>query len=256
MSDKRADDKIDSGNNESKREFLERSGVGSWIRDALSKVLSNRPEDAVAFLAQYFSSIGEKSNRLNRAYQYLTLTDHYQPSFANNVATAYEILCSSSGSRTLAGLTGSTYREVLSLICSTIPAPFCEQLLKKIGPRDEEVIYPSVFHSGVMAAFVMIEYLKQTEELFQLLTTHQGRGLVDHELATAMLQELQDALAVRSTDPVSILTAGSKLTNEVITDSLLELLFASQSEHRQMMTREEFVVTAFNIYLKEVKPVK
>ncbi|XP_038048813.1 tubulin polyglutamylase complex subunit 1-like [Patiria miniata] len=258
MSDnkKKADDRIVSGNNESKREFLEKSGVGNWIRDALSKILSNRPDDAVGFLAQYFSTLGEKSNRLNRAYHYLTLSDHYQPAFANNVSTAYEILSSSSGSRTPAGLMGSAYRDVLNLICRNIPATFCEHLLNKIGPRDEEVIYPDIFHSGVVAAFVLIDYLKQTEELFQLLTTHQSKGVVDHELATTMLQELQDALSVKTTDPISILTAGSKLTNEVITDSLLEMLLASQNERRRTMTKDEFVHIAFNIYLKEVKPVK
>ena len=52
---------------------------------------------AISVLSHSFSTLGEKSNRLNRAYQYLTLTSHYQPTFANNVATAYEILSTSSG---------------------------------------------------------------------------------------------------------------------------------------------------------------
>ncbi|XP_071792445.1 tubulin polyglutamylase complex subunit 1-like isoform X1 [Asterias amurensis] len=258
MSDrqKRADDKTEVENNEHKRDFLERSGVGNWMRDALSKILSNRPKDAVDFLAQYFSSLGEKSNRLHRAYHHLTLTDYYQPMFASNVAVAYEVLSTSSGSRTPAGLTGIMYRDLLNLICRNIPPPLLEKFLSKIGPRDDEVIYPRVFHSGVMAAFVLIEYLKQTDDLFHLLISQSDTDRVDDELASTMLEELQEALAVKSSEPISILKAGSRLTNDTITETLMEILVASQREHRKMMTKEEFLLTSFNIYLKEVKPLK
>ena len=47
------------------------------------------------------------------------------------------------------------------------------------------------------------EYLKQTEDLFQLLTSQSDRERIDYELASTMLQQLQDTLTVKTADPIS-----------------------------------------------------
>ena len=47
------------------------------------------------------------------------------------------------------------------------------------------------------------EYLKQTDNLFQLLISQSDTDRVDDELARTMLEELQEALAVKSSEPIS-----------------------------------------------------
>lgn len=238
---------------ESRREYLDRSHVGKWVRDALSKIIANRPEDPIQFLASYFESIREKGNRVARAHQILILTHHSRLAFEDNVATAYQILSTPSSSKHSFGLTGSAYRELLRKILRFVPETIEDDIMKKISPRDHEFIPLDIFHHGVLTAFVLIDFLQQSEGLYECLDSH-STGQVPQILCDAVLHELEESVTSISTEPISVLQAGARLNEVQILECLVEAETGTKSSHGVTLSSEEFLQNAATIFLEKVKP--
>ncbi|XP_071509897.1 tubulin polyglutamylase complex subunit 1-like [Diadema antillarum] len=240
---------------EIRREYLERSHVGKWIRDSLSKLITNRPDDPIQFLANYFESIREKGNRVVRAYQLLILTHHSRLAFEDNVATAYQLLSTPSSSKHSFGLTGSVYKELLRKITRFVPETVEDELMRKIGPRDHEFIPLQVFQHGVLTAFVLLDYLQQAQDLHECLDLH-STGNVPQALCSAVLQELQETIVNTTTDPLSIIQAGARLNESHILECLEEAETDMKSSRHVTMQAEEFVKNSASIFLQKVKPMR
>ncbi|XP_072032963.1 tubulin polyglutamylase complex subunit 1-like [Amphiura filiformis] len=240
---------------EGNRDFLERTGVSEWMRGALAKIVANRPPDPVAFLAQYFENKDEKNSKTSRAYQLLIQTDHTRNAFKTNVAMAYEVLTSSKSS---SGLTGTSYNDLLDTIYADVPKSIYSNFLKKVGPREHEVIPYDVFYSGVVAAFILVEYCHRTQALFfASVLSKDCEPVVDSSLAETLVASLTDAVsASKSKDPLMLLEAGARFTDEDLSDEIVESMSVSQSSNRPAMNKDEFLVMAINVYLQEIKPLR
>ncbi|XP_041474295.1 tubulin polyglutamylase complex subunit 1-like isoform X2 [Lytechinus variegatus] len=245
----------DEKNLESRREYLEKSHVGKWVRDSLSKIIANRPEDPIQFLASYFESIREKGNRVVRAHQVLYLTHHSRLAFEDNVATAYQILSTPSSSKHSFGLTGSAYKELLRKILRFVPETVEDDIMRKIGPRDHEFIPLDVFHHGILTAFVLIDFLQQSEGLYNCLDSH-SNGQVPHILCEAVLHELKESVTSTSTEPISILQAGARLNESQILHCLEEAETEAKSNLSGSMSSDEFIRHATDIFLEKVRPIR
>lgn len=175
--------------------------------------------------------------------------------FNNNVSVAYDCL-SASGRRKRPGLDGRTYSELLRRICrdSAAPEEAVAPLLRKIQCREHEAVPLGVFRSGMLACFVLLEFVAQAGALFRLLEDP-ALAVADRRVGQAVLDTLEGALSAGdgSPAPAHYLEAGSRLGP----DSLALAMDRAAAGRRPSspMTRDEFLEKAAALFIAKVKPV-
>ncbi|XP_053312088.1 tubulin polyglutamylase complex subunit 1 [Spea bombifrons] len=255
----------------SEADFLAQTGVRDMLREAVLKLLEARPEEPVAFLADYFEKMGQVSGdgravpgdqgshlpgqqRFGRAMWYLRLAHHSQrTAFNNNLNIAYECL-SAGGKKRMPGLNGKSYGELLRRICreGDLPEEISSALLKKIQCRDHEAVPFDVFRYGVLTCFVMLEFMCKADTLFTILD---GPSQADQRLCHAVLTTLEEALVASDLCvPASYLEAGSKLGPDCLA-VVMDGAFRN-NDPSVHLSRREFLKEASVLFLDKVKPVQ
>ncbi|XP_030073222.1 tubulin polyglutamylase complex subunit 1 [Microcaecilia unicolor] len=250
-------------------EFLRQVGVTGMLREALLTVLEARPEEPVAFLADYFEKLalsraeetgGEvpgppalQQQRLDRAIWYLRLAHYSQrTAFHNNVSMAYE--CLSIGvKKKRPGVNGRIYSEVLRRICREGEAPedILSLLLKKIQCRDYEAVPYDVFRYSTLTCFVLLEFISKANSLYHVLD---DSGQADKRVCQAVLGTLGEAIMASDLYvPTSYLEAGSKLRPDCLALAMDKALLARRPS--SSMSRREFLSEAAVLFLTKVKPI-
>ncbi|CAC5405093.1 TPGS1 [Mytilus coruscus] len=102
----------------------ERSNVGTCMKDVLGKIIANRPEDPIAFMADYFDSLEEQTSLVARARQLIIMTHHSRPVFDINVRMAYETLQKSKCNKKLHGVNGTVYNELIRALCRIVESGY------------------------------------------------------------------------------------------------------------------------------------
>nr|XP_058947228.1 tubulin polyglutamylase complex subunit 1-like [Pocillopora verrucosa] len=239
---------------ESPLDFLSRTGITSDIKDAITLIIENRPEDPIAFMAEFFDSRAITTTALVKAHQKLLLAHHSRPSFQINLAAAYNILKQQKNSNGLRGLTGKTYNDLLTLLCKDLTGAESEPLQKRIMCFSHEVIRFPVFKLGVLSTFIYQDFLKQAESLYSELDLT-GRGKADKNLCEAILNELQQAVVKTTADPISIIHTGSMLSSQRLNKVMAEALLKSGATS-QLMGADEFIVSAAEILLEQIPDLR
>ncbi|VDI26704.1 tubulin polyglutamylase complex subunit 1 [Mytilus galloprovincialis] len=235
MADKRKPNSADDRPQESDRQFLERSNVGSCMKDVLGKIIANRPEDPIAFMADYFDSLEEQTSLVARARQLIIMTHHSRPVFDINVRMAYETLQKSKCSKKLHGVNGTVYNELIRALCRDFPTLVINRLLRRIECLDFEAVTYDVFKSGVFTCCVLEDYLRLVEYLFNSLDFTKT-GKCDKAVCDAVLEQLKTSLASNKTDARKIVESGYNLGP----DGLFHVL-------DKAMKRDTHVSTAFTL---------
>ncbi|CAH1788454.1 unnamed protein product [Owenia fusiformis] len=252
MGDKKkvSDDKPQS---ETERQFLERTQVSSQIKDVLTKVIENRPLDPIAFIADYFESVGDKSNRLSKSHQQLLLTHHSRPAFEANVRIAYDILSLSKVHKTIRGINGSVFMDLLNLLTEGMVPGVKEKLYKKLQCKSHEVIRYDIFRSGIFACFVLQDFLKEAEGLYCTLDLGKT-GKADKALCdTALHQLLLSVSTANNTGELSALEAGYNLGPDKLYTALNQAL--SVTTEKGTISCDDFLIAAADAFLLKVNNV-
>ncbi|CAH1788452.1 unnamed protein product [Owenia fusiformis] len=267
MGDKKkvSDDKPQS---ETERQFLERTQVSSQIKDVLTKVIENRPLDPIAFIADYFESVGDKSNRLSKSHQQLLLTHHSRPAFEANVRIAYDILSLSKAKphskikagmkkptlhKTIRGINGSVFMDLLNLLTEGMVPGVKEKLYKKLQCKSHEVIRYDIFRSGIFACFVLQDFLKEAEGLYCTLDLGKT-GKADKALCdTALHQLLLSVSTANNTGELSALEAGYNLGPDKLYTALNQAL--SVTTEKGTISCDDFLIAAADAFLLKVNNV-
>nr|XP_033811482.1 tubulin polyglutamylase complex subunit 1 [Geotrypetes seraphini] len=249
-------------------DFLRQAGVTGMLREALLTVLEARPEEPVAFLADYFEKLAlsraeetggdepgspARQQRLDRAIWYLRLAHYSQrTAFHNNVSIAYE--CLSGGvKKKRPGLNGRIYSEVLRRICREGAASeeIISLLLKKIQCRDYEAVPYDLFRYSTLTCFVLLEFISKADSLYHVLD---DSGQADKRVCQAVLDTLGEAIMASDLCvPTSYLEAGSKLRPDCLALAMDKALLTRRPS--SFMSRREFLSEAAVLFLTKVKPI-
>ncbi|XP_018416076.1 PREDICTED: tubulin polyglutamylase complex subunit 1 [Nanorana parkeri] len=253
----------------SEADFLLQAGVRTMMREAILKLLEARPEDPVAFLADYFGKIGQGpagaaaaadrglqllgQQRLGRALWYLKLAHHSQrTAFNNNLSMAYDCL-SAGGKKKKPGLNGKTHTDLLTKICQEgdLPKEIVSALLNKIQCRDHEAVPFDVFRYGVVICFVLLEFRSKADTLFNILDEDSQS---DQRVCQTVLNTLEEALVASDLSiPASYLEAGSKLGPDCLAIAMDRALLGKKTGVH--MSRSDFLKEACSLFLDKVKQV-
>ena len=91
-------------------EYLDRCGVTAYMKDCVTLLLENRPDEPLTFMGDYFRTVTQPSSPLLRAYRYIRLTPLDRPAFPDNLVAAYAALDSQRGTN---GVTGAELQRLL-----------------------------------------------------------------------------------------------------------------------------------------------
>ncbi|XP_064646677.1 tubulin polyglutamylase complex subunit 1-like isoform X2 [Lineus longissimus] len=253
---------------ENDRQYLERTGASAQIRDALAKIIENRPLEPVAFLADYFESFDSGADVTTKAFRQITLTHHSKPAFDTNLRIAYDILStkkvrykyvnlrkSHEFAKNLKGINGAVYLELLDMVCKGFPTPIIERLLSKIGCRNHEAVVFDIFKTGLFTCFVLKDYLAQAESLFKSLDIH-DTGKANKILCDAVLQQLFLAVNGTNDEINSVLEVGYSLSPDKIYGALTKAMAGSSRNSTTTISCDQFLVQAADSFLTKVNRVR
>ena len=94
-------------------EYLDRCGGTAYMKDCVTLLLENRPDEPLTFMGDYFRTVTQPSSPLLRAYRYIRLTPLDRPAFPDNLVAAYAALDSQRGTN---GVTGAELQRLLAVV--------------------------------------------------------------------------------------------------------------------------------------------
>lgn len=221
------------------------------MKDALGKIIANRPEDPITFLADYFDSIDDNTSLVHRADQVLKMTHHSRPLFESNVRLAYDTLSKNKVGKKVFGVNGTVYGDLLIVLCRNMPEAVMNKLLQKIECSPHEAVPFDVFKSGVFTCCVLQDYVKLAEQLFNSLDI-QRTGKANKALCDVVIEQLHTALGSSRKDARRILESGYNLGVDGLYLALERAISRSQ-RNASLQTCDQFVVEVSDAFLSKVK---
>ncbi|GCC20654.1 tubulin polyglutamylase complex subunit 1 [Chiloscyllium punctatum] len=241
------------------------AALTSTLREALLKVLENRPEDPVCFLSEYFGNLSaasegatekpapkQQQELVSRALRQLLLCHYSRPAFSRNLASAFQILSSPIGKKKKAGLKGRTYTELLRQICAGAQLSACS-LIHKLQCWDHEAVPFGVFRHGVLTCLIFMEFVKISGRLFDVVADSDE---ADQTVCHVLLEALKDAVSIGdSSNSAGYLDAGSKLAPDQLGLAMERAVRLRKKESVTSISKEEFVLLTAPLFIEKVKPI-
>lgn len=167
-------------------DYLEKQNVGVHLKEAISMLLENRPENPIQFLAEHFRNLqqtpanlgglganvpsanGVVASNVNilRAYRLITLNKVDMKSFSDNVFQAYTMLEKDHGS---SGIKGFDFIKIAKMLCVEYPPEILKGILTLIDKREEENVDFDEFLCGIRTIVMYGSYFEEMETLFKHL---------------------------------------------------------------------------------------
>ena len=234
--------------------FVERCGAGIAFRDAMSKIIENRPADPISFLADYFHNLSTREDGIKRAIQEIRLTEYGKQAFAANLVNAYEILANDNTSN---AVVGKQMCALIDLLLEDIEVPIRKVVRKKVACRDYEAIPFDVFRSIVIACICTSPFLAEGRQLFATLDFHK-QGCVESATCDALLGHLSKCVSRTSGEnertPAVMLKTAFDLSPHNIACCLSEA--NEKSSIRPSVNIDEFLLSLADIYVLSINSLR
>ena len=239
---------------------LEKGEVSPIVRDALLKLLVNRPENPVKFLCEYFRAVSnpQNRNRISQAVEIILLSSYGKPVFERNALASFEML-SLAKEMSVTGVCGTVFQEfvneLIAAYCASkqveLRSSCLEQLQKKLAVREHEVVNFAIFRSSVFLCLIAVDFASFCEQLFCELDVHK-QGKISSKLTESILNELfKGSLEVNAeTDTLKLLAVAANFTNKKIAEILEQTV--DQHVSTKTVSQNDFVVQATNIFFNQV----
>ena len=138
------------------------SSLTVYLKDAVALVLENRPDDPVAFIAEYLRRVLHGASPVARAHQYLTLSPHHRDAFVDNAVVAHDVLGAASGPRGV--VTGAQHAALLERLCEDFPPETRRVTVDAFARAPDDAVDFFEFLGGAKACRAMAELLEELDE--------------------------------------------------------------------------------------------
>jgi len=230
--------------------FLEKNKVKETMGDLISQLAANRPSDPLKFMADYFQSTYEQSNRLEKSYQTILLTHHSRPAFRQNLIKAFGILNQTKVAKNLYGINGIIFGELLNMLLREAPARAATKIKEKLSRRPNEAVAFPVFQYSATCISIFNDYLEVAAQLYELLDVR-STGLVDRLHSEAILNKLKSTFVQMRQDKTSGVEACLSLSPDGIYSVLSQVPNTNGS--RSTINHDQFLEIAADVYLPVIQ---
>lgn len=208
-------------------EYLEKTGVSNTLKDLVTALLENRPQNPIHFISEYLK-ISSASGVL-KSYKLIKLSKYNRRCFMDNLVSAYMNLDNKRGVSGQ-GITGVDYMKILKMICLDFPSEIVDEVLTILGKRDTDIVSFEDFSAGINAILMYEEFFSEAEELFVYLDFNKS-GKVEMDKLFNAFRKIGD----NKTIPMPSL------------DELKLALDRANLEERESLTFGEFCFSLFKI---------
>ncbi|KAF6038114.1 TPGS1 [Bugula neritina] len=234
------------------KNFLEKNRVKETMSDLVTQLTANRPADPLKFMADYFQSSYEQSNRLEKSYQVIMLSHHSRPAFKQNVATAFDILNQTKLTKQLTGINGMLFDELLTLLLKDTPSSAAAKFKHKLCRRQHEAVTYEVFYYAVSSIVLYRDYLELSNQLYELLDVG-SNGQVDKTYSEIVISQLRSSFSLLSQQSSEgELQACVNLSPDGISAALSKAS-ASAAGNKTTLNHDQFMETAASAFLTIVE---
>ncbi|KAG8459799.1 hypothetical protein KFE25_014362 [Diacronema lutheri] len=182
----------------SRHEYLDKSGLWAYLKDVVTLLLENRPDEPVDAIADYFRHILQGSSPMLRAHRFIRLARPGAPSFADNLLAAYCALDPVPSAREVVGLrlpqvAVALYKRLINLLCADLPVDVALVVLTSLGSgaREDDVVNFAQFRAGVEACLLHETLFEECELLHADVHYEAMRsGISPRACAIAVLDQL------------------------------------------------------------------
>lgn len=169
-------------------EYLEKTGVSNTLKDLVTALLENRPQNPIQFISEYLK-ISSASGVL-KSYKLIKLSKYNRRCFMDNLVSAYINLDNKRGVSGQ-GITGIDYMKILKMICLDFPCEIVEEVLAILGKRDTDIVSFEDFSAGINAILMYEEFFCEAEEIFAYLDFNKT-GKVEMDKLFAAFRKIGD----------------------------------------------------------------
>jgi len=245
------------------KSVLDKGDTSPIIREALLKLLINRPENPVRFLCDYFRSVStpQNRNRISQAVENILLSSYVKPVFERNVLSAFETL-SMAKEMSVTGVGGAIFQEfvneLIAAYCSTrqveLRSSCFELVQKKLAVREHEVVNFAIFRSSVYLCLISVDFSQFCEQLFEELDVHK-QGKISAKLVDSVLNDLlKGSLDVHAeTETMKLLAVAANFTSKKIAEILEQTV--DQHVSTKTVSQNDFVSQAINLFFTPIAPI-
>ena len=159
-------------------EYLDRFGITAYMKDVLTLLLENRPNEPVEFMSKYFRTVSQGTSPLLRACRYIQLAGPDQSAFVDNMVAAYVALDSRRGA---SGVTGAEVLRLLRLLCADGPIDVSRSLLLLLDRTEGEPMSFDHFAAAVRGALYYEDFFRRTSAFFAVCDPS-GSGAVPRSM--------------------------------------------------------------------------
>ena len=138
------------------------SSLTVYLKDAVALVLENRPDDPVAFIAEYLRRVLHGASPVARAHQYLTLSPHHRDAFVDNAVVAHDVLGAASGPRGV--VTGAQHAALLERLCEDFPPETRRVTVDAFARAPDDAVDFFEFLGGAKTCRAMAVLLEELDE--------------------------------------------------------------------------------------------
>ena len=179
--------------NMSPEDYLEKTSLNANLKEAVSLLLENRPENPILFLADYFRNLMNGSGtNIMKAYKLITLNKHDAKSFEDNVFQAYTLLEKGSQS---GGVRGLEFIKLAQMLCIEHPHEvyclFLKELsltMKILDKKEDEHIDFDEFLLGIKTILLLDSYFEEMEVIFKHLDFKKTGRITKDEFMEAIVK--------------------------------------------------------------------
>eukprot|EP00967_Tisochrysis_lutea_P007041 scaffold8376_cov33-Tisochrysis_lutea.AAC.2 len=139
---------------------LVRLGVTAYMKDMVTLLLENRPDEPIGFITDYFRTVLAGSNQLTRALRFIKLSPAGHSAFEDNLVAAYASLDGRRGH-----VAAGELQKLLRLLCADAPLNVSRCMLILMDKRDADPISFAEFDCAVRATIHLNDTLCRAEAL-------------------------------------------------------------------------------------------
>lgn len=215
------------------------------ISKGILRLLHDKPEKPLLFLAEYFQSESTKLNKdkAAEAVEILQLSSYKQPIFQSNLMKAFEIL----SENTKHCITGLLFNEIMVSYCKKY---FCDELCNLINQKfickSLESVNFSVFSFAFTCCSILFELKKVSENVYKKFISFSNDQAVTVDLTESLI-ELIAGLTDKNTNSVE---------KEHFTVTIAAFLKSQSESLRRKNVREisanEFIYSLCEVFLSKV----
>mmetsp|Transcript_42802 Transcript_42802/g.49202 ORF Transcript_42802/g.49202 Transcript_42802/m.49202 type:complete len:239 (+) Transcript_42802:110-826(+) len=187
-------------------DYLEKTGVTPHLKELMTSVLENRPDNPSVFFAEYFRNLIHGSSSLLKAYKKIKSTKLSSKTCTDNLVAAFSIVVDSKKNSTNVLMKGSDFLKLVQMLSLEYPNDVYRGIVRQFGKDEVDSVSFEEFSSAMETILMYEEYFEEADLIFRQIEV-QKSGKIKREDLHTFLETLASKSTSLTLPPLDTLNA-------------------------------------------------